>query len=164
VTLLKAWLEARFSEDQKITFKWETTQEWQKKLPAPELTQQNVFAAFSVLSDAAAPFFDSPPSIVASPPNALIGSLNRYLGAAKTHEALKKKSETAREAYKKENEKLAASVKSPSGKGESPDVAVIQAFCDALTAETEAAKDALRLANIFLPAATKVVSGVNRTW
>jgi hypothetical protein len=163
VVLVKSWLEARFSEDQKITFKWETTQDWQKKLPEPALEQQNLFAAFAAMSEATKAFFGTPPAVVETPPNALVGSLNRYVSAAKTHEDLKKKTVTAREAYRTEMDRVAALPKSPPGKPDplaGPDTEVLRAFSEALKAEADAGQDALRLANIFVPEATKVVTQV----
>jgi hypothetical protein len=145
VTLVVAWLNARFSEDQKIAFQWETTQEWQKRLPEPDLVQPNVFGAFAAMSSAAEPFFDQVPATIAKPPNALIGSLNKYVVAEKAHST-----------EKKETDKLRAA-----GKAKDASPEAMTALRDALTTETDAAKEALRLAKIFQSEATKVVSSVH---
>lgn len=145
VVLIKTWLEARFSEDRKVAFQWETTQEWQKKLPEPVLAQQNVFGAFAAMSTACKPFFKRVLAMIASPPNAMVGSLNKFVAVAKTHEELKKETEKLRAAGKAENATVEAMTK----------------LRNALMAESDAAQNALRLAKIFESEVTKVVGSVH---
>jgi hypothetical protein len=145
VKLVKTFLETRFPEDAKVAFKWDTTAEWAKKLPPPELAPPNIFTAFAGIGKQAANFFDTVPGELATPPNALVGSLNKFVVQSKAHDDAMKQTAKLREAAKKENAKDADK----------------KAFKEMLGEETEAGKDARRLALVFKDEAGKLVGKIS---
>jgi hypothetical protein len=144
VKLVKVFLETRFPEDGKVAFKWDTTAEWAKKLPAPALETPNIFTAFKGIGEEAAKFYDAAPGVLTAPPNAMVGSLGKFQSTIKQHDALMKATEKVREAAKKESATPAEKT----------------AFRDALTKEIEAGKEARRLATTFKAETTKLVGAI----
>lgn len=145
VKLVKIFLETRFPEDAKIAFKWDATAEWARNLPAPALEAPNIFNAFATISEQASVYFDGVPGALAKPPSALVGSLSRLTAQSKTHADAMKQTEKVREAGKKTD----ASEQE------------LQAFRDALAAETEAGKQARRSATIAKTEAGKLVGTIS---